>query len=95
MLAPYCFSSKRASGGRLRACAADKIAFELPGGPKANLAPDKIDAGVRQLMGGAECRTCAIFVNHRGALMRLAEVLLDKGTLSDGQVSVILVRGME
>ena len=90
MLASYCFSSKRASGGRLRACAADKIAFELPGGPKANLAPGKIDAGVRQLMGSAARHARAIFVDHRDALLRPAEMSLDRVTLSGGQVSVIL-----
>lgn len=75
--------------------AAEKIAFELLGGPDANLAPAEIDAGVRRLMDGAERRARDILGDQRGALMRLAAALLDSGTLSGGQVSVILAGGNE
>ena len=52
--------------------AAEKIAFELPGGPEISLAPDKIDARLRQLVGSAERHAHAIFVDNRDALLRPA-----------------------
>lgn len=75
--------------------AAEKIAFELLGGPQANLAPAEIDAGVRRLMAGAERRARDILGARKDALLRLAAALLDSGTLSGGQVSVILADGNE
>ncbi len=75
--------------------AAEKIAFELLGGPDANLAPGEIDAGVRRLMDAAERRARDILDARKDALLRLAAALLDSGTLSGGQVSVILASGNE
>jgi len=75
--------------------AAENIAFELLGGPDAVLAPAEIEAGVRRLMDGVERRARDILGAHRDALLRLAEALLDRGTLSGEQVSVILAGGNE
>ena len=70
--------------------AAEKIAFDLLGGPAAGLTLAEVDAGVRRLMDGAERRARAIVDGHEAQLHRLAAALLEHGTLEAVDVADLL-----
>ena len=73
--------------------AAERIAFDLLGGPDAGLSLAEIDAGVRRLMDDAERRARAILGSHEAQLHRLAAALLEHGTLEAVQVAEVLEEG--
>ena len=70
--------------------AAEKVAFDLLGGPAAGLAMTEIEAGVRRLMNDAEQRARAILASHEAELHRLAAALLEHGTLEAADVADVL-----
>ncbi len=73
--------------------AAEKIAFDLLGGPAAGLTLAEVDAGVRRLMDEAEGRARAILDRHEAQLHRLAAALLERGTLEAVDVAGVLEGG--
>ena len=73
--------------------AAERIAFELLGGPAAGLTVAEADAGVRWLMDEAERRARDILESHEGELHRLAAALLEHGTLEALDITHILAGG--
>lgn len=73
--------------------AAEKIAFDLLGGPAAGLTLAQVDAGVRRLMNDAERRARAILDSREAELHRLAAVLLERGTLEAVDVARVLEGG--
>ena len=73
--------------------AAEKVAFELLGGPAAGLTVAEAEAGVRRLMNDAERRARAILANHEAQLHSLAAALLEHGTLEAGDVADVLNGG--
>ena len=70
--------------------AAERIAFELLGGPAARLTVAAAEAGVRRLMNDAERHARDILDRHEGQLHRLAAALLEHGTLEAVDVANIL-----
>ena len=70
--------------------AAEKVAFDLLGGPAAELTMTEIEAGVRRLMNDAEQRARAILSSHEAELHRLAAALLEHGTLEAIDVADVL-----
>ena len=70
--------------------AAEKVAFDLLGGPAAELTMTEIEAGVRRLMNDAEQRARAILSSHEAELHRLAAALLEHGTLEAVDVADVL-----
>ncbi|MEC9454838.1 MAG: hypothetical protein VYE58_07155 [Pseudomonadota bacterium] len=70
--------------------AAEKIAFDLLGGEAANLSVAEADAGVRRLMEEAERRARIMLAARGGEVERLADILLESGTLNGGQVTAIV-----
>jgi len=70
--------------------AAEKIAFDLLGGEAANLNVAEADAGVRRLMEEAERRARIMLAARGGEVERLADILLESGTLNGGQVIAIV-----
>ncbi len=88
----------RGEGGRRLAMtsdikAAEKIAFDLLGGPAAGLTLAEVGAGVRRLMDEAERRARAILDSREAELHRLAAALLEKGTLEAVDVARVLEGG--
>lgn len=73
--------------------AAEKIAFDLLGGPAAGLTLAQVDAGVRRLMDDAERRARAILDSREAELRRLAAALLERGTLEAVDVARVLEGG--
>ena len=73
--------------------AAERIAFELLGGPAAGLTVAEADAGVRRSMDEAERRARAILESREGQLHRLAAALLEHGTLEAVDIARILGDG--
>jgi ATP-dependent Zn protease len=63
------------------------------GGTAAKLSAVEVEAGVKRLMGDAERRARSILGARREILQRLAEFLLEHGTLSDGRISDMLNAG--
>ena len=61
--------------------AAEKIAYDLLGGPEAGLTVAEAEAGVRRLLNDSERRARDILNSHEGQLHRLAAALLEHGTL--------------
>ena len=70
--------------------AAERIAFELIGGPEAGLTVAEADAGVRRLMNDAEGRARDILNGQEAQLHNLAAALLEHGTLEVIDVAVVL-----
>ena len=70
--------------------AAEKVAFDLLGGPAAGLTMTEIEAGVRRLMNDAERRARDILNSHEAELHRLAAALLEHGTLEAIDVADVL-----
>lgn len=70
--------------------AAEKIAFDLLGGPEAGLSFAEVDAGVRRLLHDAERRARAILASREAELHRLAAALLEHGTLEAVDVAEVL-----
>ena len=73
--------------------AAERIAFELLGGPAAGLTVAEADAGVSRLMRDAERRARDILESREGQLHRLADALLEHGTLEALDIADILAGG--
>ena len=73
--------------------AAERIAFELLGGPAAGLTVAEADAGVRRLMDEAERRARDILESREGQLHLLAAALLEHGTLEALDITHILAGG--
>jgi len=73
--------------------AAERIAFELLGGPAAGLTVAEADAGVRRSMDEAKRRARAILESREGQLHRLAAALLAHGTLEAVDIARILEGG--
>ena len=73
--------------------AAERIAYELLGGPAAGLTVAEADAGVRRLMDEAERRARDILASHEGQLHSLAAALLEHGTLEAVDIAHILAGG--
>ena len=73
--------------------AAEKIAYDLLGGPAAGLTLAEVDAGVRRLMDDAERRARAILESREAQLHRLAAALLERGTLEAVDVANLLEDG--
>ena len=73
--------------------AAEKVAFELLGGPAAGLTVAEAEAGVRRLMNDAERRARAILNSHEAQLHTLAAALLEHGTLEAVDVADVLNGG--
>ena len=74
--------------------AAEKIAFDLLGGPGAGLTFAEVETGVRRLMDDAEERARDILNSHKAELHSLAAALLERGTLEAVEVADILDGGM-
>ena len=70
--------------------AAERIAYDLLGGPEAGLTIAEAETGVRRLMSDAERRARDILNSHEGQLHRLAAALLEHGTLEAIDVADIL-----
>ena len=70
--------------------AVEKIAFDLLGGEAANLSVAEADAGVRRSMEEAERRARIMLAARGGEVERLADILLESGTLNGGQVTAIV-----
>ena len=70
--------------------AVEKIAFDLLGGEAANLSVAEANARVRRLMEEAERRARIMLAARGGEVERLADILLESGTLNGGQVTAIV-----
>lgn len=70
--------------------AAEMIAFDLLGGTEANLSAAEAEAGVRRLMDEAERRARTMLTERGEEVERLADILLESGTLSGVEVAAIV-----
>lgn len=73
--------------------AAEKIAFELLGGPETGLTPAVADAGMRRLLSEAQRRARDILSSREARLHSLAAGLLRHGALNGAEVAAILEGG--
>jgi ATP-dependent Zn protease len=72
---------------------AEKIAYELLGGPDSGLTPAAIETAMRRLTQAAEQRARDILSAHETQLHALAANLLRQGTLSGAEIAIILDGG--
>jgi cell division protease FtsH len=73
--------------------AAEQIAFDLLGGPEADLLPSEAEAGVHRLMAAAEQRAREILSSRPTQINALADNLMQHDTLSGAEIAIILNGG--